>query len=68
MSDPLREAAQAFLDALAEPGYSLVIEGQAARAEGRPNREVERIARIGIAEAALRAALSTGAPDTEAPA
>lgn len=54
----LREAAQAYLDAEAQPAYSWVIESEEARAEGRPNREVERMDRINAARRALLAALA----------
>ena len=56
--DRLREAAQALLDAEAEPAYSWVIESRAARAEGRPNREVERVDRIARARRDLAEALA----------
>lgn len=61
----LRAAAQTLLDAHAEPVYSWVIESQEARAEGRPNREVERMDRVNKAWQGLRAALGTtsSAPD-----
>ena len=53
----LVEAAQELLDAEAMPGYSWVIESQAARREGRANREVERMDRIARARIALDDAL-----------
>ena len=55
----LVEAVRAYLDAEAEPGYSWVIESQAARAEGRPNREKERMERIARARSALEEALAS---------
>jgi len=56
-ADGLRSAAEAYLTAEDEPAYSWVIESQAARDEGRPNREVERMDRISAARRSLRAAL-----------
>jgi len=63
--EPLRTAVKVFLAAEAEPAYSWVIESQAARAEGRPNREVERMDRIRTARAALRVALATSKPNDD---
>lgn len=74
MSDPaeplsvVREAAEAYLAAEAQPAFSWVIESQEARHEGRPNREVERMDRIYAARTALRATLDAArqrAPATE---
>lgn len=61
----LREAAQAYLDAEAEPAYSWVEEGQRERA-GYPNREKERMDRIDAARKALRAALTASEPGLDA--
>jgi hypothetical protein len=65
MTDPahpdtagLRAAARAYLDAEAEPAYPWVMESQAARNEGRPNREVERMERIARARVLLEEALA----------
>lgn len=55
--DGVREAARTYLDAEAEPAFSWVIESQAARREGRSNREVERMERLSRARVALEEAL-----------
>jgi hypothetical protein len=56
--DRLKEAARRFLEAEAEPAYSWVVESQAARHEGRPNREIERMARVAAARRDLAVALA----------
>jgi hypothetical protein len=63
----LRSAAQAYLDAQSEPAYSWVFESQAARQEGRANREVERMDRIARAGIALREALAASPAAPEPP-
>jgi hypothetical protein len=64
----LREAVRAYLDVQAEPAYSWVAESQAARHEGRPNREIERMDRVARARAALEEALApVGPPENASP-
>jgi hypothetical protein len=60
----IEDAARELLDAEAQPAYSWVLESQAARHEGRPNREIERMDRISDARAALRAALASAPVQT----